>query len=994
MISKRKKHYTYLSLGLFFLASLIWAGSSIAPRATAAPRISEEEAIAVATGGEIGPNDFRISDAGADRLSDASQPAVAYNSTDNEYLVVWKGDDVRGALADNEYEIYGQRVDAATGQEIGPNDFRISDVGPDGDSTYSARHPAVAYDPNLNRYLVVWHGDNDTDLLANHEYEIHGQLLRADGAEIGENDFRISVMGITVGNPDFYGVSPAVAFNSDENQYLVVWQGIEQLLVDLRVIEEHEVFGRMIAADGTLGDTELRISNTGPDGDLSYRAENPAVVYNPTTNQFLVLWNSNNDTGNLVQGKQEIFAQLLDASGAVIGEHIRVSTTGADDDPRLDSTIPAATYNPDLNQYLVVWQRDHTSVGNNDTRDEVEIYGQLLQADGTEIGSDFRISDMGLDGVEEFDAEYPAVTYNTIASQYLVVWDGDDNSGDLQEDHKEVFGQFLDVNGQEVGENDFRITYTGPDTDPDFDSVDPAVVYNPVSDQFFVVSESDVNVFGNQDEDEILGQLLTAAGDDAGMRDIRLSNMGADETYDALEPAVAYNSVDNEYLVVWAADDNLLQSVDDEFEIHGQRIDAVTGAEVGPNDFRISRMGPVLNPDYDVWTPAVAFNPDLNQYLVVWEGDDNSGMLVDEEFEIFGQLLNADGSETGADDFRISHMGDEGDAAYDAHHPAAVYNSLEKQYLVVWRGKDIDDDLSGREYEIFGQLLNADGSETGANDFRISDIGPAGDDFFNAFTPALAHNVVTNQYLVVWNGIDNATGTPEYETYGQLLDATGVEIGANDFRISDMGPDGYTDVLAYITTGANVVHNPTTNQYLVVWAGVDDASGLPENEIYGQLLQADGTETGVNDFRISKMGPEGDTSYAATRPAAAYDATANQYLVVWGADDNRGDLVLYEEEIFGQALLADGTETGENDFRLSDMGPDGDAAYLAERSAVACGSAGQCLIVWSGDDDTIPMVDDEYEIFGQLYASGTGAPPPPPPPPSSTHQIFLPLMTQ
>ena len=87
---------------------------------------------------EIGANDFRISDMGGtgDANYDAFEPAVAYNATDNEYLVVWAGDDDVGGLVDGEYEIFGQRLDATTGAEVGSNDFRISDMGGTGDVTY------------------------------------------------------------------------------------------------------------------------------------------------------------------------------------------------------------------------------------------------------------------------------------------------------------------------------------------------------------------------------------------------------------------------------------------------------------------------------------------------------------------------------------------------------------------------------------------------------------------------------------------------------------------------------------------------------------------------------------------------------------------------------------------------------------------------------------------------------------------------------------------
>ena len=46
--------------------------------------------------------------------------------------------------------------------EIGSDDFRISAMGPDGDTSYGAFDPAVAYGSQDGLYLVVWYGDDDT----------------------------------------------------------------------------------------------------------------------------------------------------------------------------------------------------------------------------------------------------------------------------------------------------------------------------------------------------------------------------------------------------------------------------------------------------------------------------------------------------------------------------------------------------------------------------------------------------------------------------------------------------------------------------------------------------------------------------------------------------------------------------------------------------------------------------------------------------------------
>ena len=50
-------------------------------------------------------------------------------------------------------------------------------------------------------------------------------------------------------------------------------------------------------------------------------------------------------------------------------------------------------------------------------------------------------------------------------------------------------------------------------------------------------------------------------------------------------------------------------------------------------------------------------------------------------------------------------------------------------------------------------------------------------------------------------------------------------------------------------------------------------------------------EIGTNDFRISDMGPDGDTDFSVERVDVAYNAAADEYLVVWAADDDTGPLL-------------------------------------------------------------------------------------------------------
>ncbi|MBN2148996.1 MAG: hypothetical protein JW726_16545 [Anaerolineales bacterium] len=973
----------YSIWSLLVLITLLFPSPAVGQARSSEPaeaaRLTPEQAIIAATSDmEVGANDFRLSDMGQDTTYDAYRPAIAYNSTDNEYLVVWYGDNFyNDTPANGEYEIYAQRVDAASGAEISA-ELRLSDLGPDGDAAYDAYSPAVAYNSVDNEYLVVWHGDDNTALLVDEEYEIFGQRVEANtGAEIG-SDLRLSDMGPN-SDPAYDAWVPAVAYNSTENEYLVVWHGDDNTapLVD----DELEIFGQRVnATTGVEIGVDFQISAMGPNGIATYEAIMPAVTYNNTGNEYLVVWHADDKKPPLVDDEFEVYGQRLDAAGNQVGyDDVRLSDMGPDGDPDYSGGFPDIAYNSAENEYLIVWTGDDDTGWLAD--DELEIYGQLVDAaTGTEVGTnDFRLSDMGSDGSQSYGADQPAVVYNSQDNEYLVAWYGDDNTTPLVEGEEEVFGQRVNAKGTEVGTNDFRLSDMGPDGDPDYAANDPALAYNSTGSQYLVIWEGDDNTPPLVDKEyEIHGQRVDGAtGAELGA-DQRLSHVRSDEetTYKAwFEPAVAYNSANNEYLVVWGGSDNAPPLMTPEMEIYCQRVDAASGAEVGANDFRISGMGPDGDQEYGAGSPAVAYNSADNEYLVVWYGvDDLAGMALNET-EIYGQRLDAaTGVEVGANDFLISSMGPLGDADYIAWRPGVAYNSIDNQYLVIWEGEDNTPPLVEDEFEIFGQLLYADGGRLGPDGFRLSDMGPDGDTSYVARYPAVAYNSVEGEYLVVWHG-DDDTGTlvkGEDEIYGQRIEAsTGVQIGT-DLRLSDTGPDGNADYDAHLPA---VAYNSNANEYLVTWHGDDNTPPLADEEfeVYGQRLDgATGAEIGVNDFRLSDMGSDGDAAYGGVCTSVAYNSPVNEYLVVWYGDDGTPPLVNSEFEIFGQRLNGDnGAEIGVNDFRLSDMGPDGDPIYSAIFPALAHNSMdNEYLVVWFGDDNTAPLVEGEIEIFGQRLGRG------------------------
>jgi predicted aconitase with swiveling domain len=460
-----------------------------------------------ASGDEVGINDFRISDMGpnGDRPYEATEPAVAYNSANNEYLVVWAGDDNTGSLVHGEKEIFGQRINARTGKEVGSNDFRISDMGPDGNTSFGAKETAVAYNSVNNEYLVVWSGDDNTGALVDNEHEIFGQRLGgATGAEIGMNDFRISDMGSSDGDPRFEGLAPQAVYNSRNNEYLVVWAGSDDAGLPAR--PEYEIYGqRLKAATGAeVGANDFRICDMGSDGDMSFKARSPAVAYNSTNNEYLVVWSGDDNTGLLVNDEFEIFGQRLNAAtGAEAGVNdFRISDMGTSDgNDAFAALAPNVAYNSTNNEYLVVWSGDDDTGALVDN--EYEIFGQRLAADGAAIGeNDFRISDMGQSNRDPaFDAKAPKIVYNRTNNVYLVVWQGDDDTGLLLDDELEIFGQRLDAaTGAEIGINDFRVSFMGPNGNKRFIAIRPSVAYSGVLDAYLAVWEG-----GDDTELEIFG---------------------------------------------------------------------------------------------------------------------------------------------------------------------------------------------------------------------------------------------------------------------------------------------------------------------------------------------------------------------------------------------------------------------------------------------------------------------------------------------------------
>ncbi|MCS6887630.1 MAG: hyalin, partial [Chloroflexus sp.] len=475
------------------------------------------------------------------------------------------------------------------------------------------------------------------------------------------------------------------------------------------------------------------------------------------------------------------------ALNSVVGESDeRISSVA----PTLDAFEPDVAYNPVTNQYLVVYARPRAGGGAN----EFEIYGQFVDAatgalvapaaPGAEVsGTAFRISRNGNDRSNDpFDAYSPAVSYSERDNVFLVAWTADNTNPLIDCNNPdagragyraggafEIYVQVVTANGDllirdECGSpQDDRITEINvlfyqnnfESRNPDWDAFSPDVAYNSRNGEFLICWSDDRanNVlsqpFAEQGgEFEIRCQRFSLDPHpnrrfigQIGPNDFLISRAGFTTTvvserpnYDAVTPAIAYNSVDNQWFVVWSADNNASGVEDGEFEIYGQVL-AADGTQahllpgIGANyrdDHRISQVGEntgCANSNCDAYRPVVAHNPDRNQYLVAWFGDNTNGFE-----EVYASLRQPTGSGTNVSGQQVSFSSRGTDNRLKGLDVDVVYDAFSREWLIVWRGDPAVND----RFEIYGQRFNADTDGSAP----LAQVG--GGNFLIGSTPALA----------------------------------------------------------------------------------------------------------------------------------------------------------------------------------------------------------------------------------------------------------------
>ncbi len=321
--------------------------------------------------------------------------------------------------------------------------------------------------------------------------DAHQGLFLSDTPPLIGTSFPISVAPRSQGEP-------VIAYNAEANEYLVVWQ-------DDRDGGNYDIYAqRVSSSDVLLGENFAITADMG--GELW-----PSVVWNAVSQEYVALWTDS-------EASFGIYGQRIASNGQLIGNRFAV-TTG---DGRQMASI--ASWNATANEYLVVW----TDYRDSPSGTSSEIYGRRLGVDGVPVGAEFSI-------VKAAGSRFVTdLTWNATENEYLMVW---------QDSRYNPVGGSTDVYGR-------RLTASGVGIGPEFtmsetshSQYNPSVAWNSTANQYFVTWTEDIAGLGHRN---IRGQLVAASGALIGG-----SPAITDIPCEHQTPDVEYNAGTDEYLVVW-----------------------------------------------------------------------------------------------------------------------------------------------------------------------------------------------------------------------------------------------------------------------------------------------------------------------------------------------------------------------------------------------------------------------------------------------------------
>lgn len=271
----------------------------------------------------------------------------------------------------------------------------------------------------------------------------------------------------------------------------------------------------------------------------------------------------------------------------------------------------------------------------------------------------------------------PQVAFNDNHNEYLIVWHNTWDNG-----FRQPFARRLDINGKPIG-NPFELTNIT------VNQVHPFVVYNGTNDVYFVVWMYDVSGAGTRYE--IWGSIIPWNATSYGTT-FRIGDWSAPNNM--WYPSVAWNSLRNEYLVIW-----------DTYNEGGTTAPLSIGYRRVASDGTLGTSGTITTAKAPHESDIV-YNRLVDEYVVVWTRkieDVSTGHYVQ------GALLNWDASISDIDYFILGN--------YDDQINPAIATDLQYYIVALQQWNQLEDswDVMALVISLSGENLNSMGFSSSAN---------------------------------------------------------------------------------------------------------------------------------------------------------------------------------------------------------------------------------------------------------------------------------------
>jgi hypothetical protein len=318
--------------------------------------------------------------------ADVTQPTMryadlAFDTQNNVYLAVWGMFPVKG------------RFLSADGTPLGAA-FWVPE-------TSRSLIPRVAYSPDANAFLVTCLDDTEALKIEGQSGRVLGRLVRYGAAgtpQFVTREFVVSQNGLG----KIPEKPPVVAYSSVSREFLVAWTD-KNGYVPGSLAFNTDINARRVQLVPSGGDYTVQLNPEGeiPIAVLTDAEELPAIAYNPSRNQFMVVYMRETSFYNLT-------TQIVNAGSNTLGARDTIHTSARDNYPEI-AYIAAA------NVFQVIWWHGATGP----LPDSPDVWGRQVSADGVALGAGATI----IAGSEGFEGGPGlGVSYNPHAQTSLAVF--------------------------------------------------------------------------------------------------------------------------------------------------------------------------------------------------------------------------------------------------------------------------------------------------------------------------------------------------------------------------------------------------------------------------------------------------------------------------------------------------------------------------------------------------------------------------------------------